>query len=278
MAGPENAKRYQTGIFLAGSASAEFFADIGLCPFEAVKVRAQRHGLGRPCCGCVQEHRRACVVGQRGGEALVRASPNAGPGVRSRRCGCRRCPATRRASATASRRSSGKRASPGAGRPPKNNVSLRDAPARAPRSLASGRLVHRHEARALARRGWGGARRLFKGITPLWGRQIPYTMMKFGAPPTTACSTGAAAGRALRGSGRAPGGQRKRLSAALPLVTDAVPVHGARWLAATPRPRGPAACPRPGPRPRACRRYARRAAPDAAAPHPLAKMAKQFLL
>ena len=61
-------------------------------------------------------------------------------------------------------------------------------------------------------------------------------------------------------------------------VTDAIPVHGARWLAATPRPRGPAACPRPGPRPRACRRYARRAAPDAAAPHPLAKMAKQFLL
>lgn len=40
MAGPENAKKYQTGIFLAGSASAEFFADIGLCPFEAVKVRA----------------------------------------------------------------------------------------------------------------------------------------------------------------------------------------------------------------------------------------------
>lgn len=22
--------------------------------------------------------------------------------------------------------------------------------------------------------------RLFKGLTPLWGRQIPYTMMKFG--------------------------------------------------------------------------------------------------
>ncbi len=40
MAGPENAKKYQTGIFLAGSASAEFFADIGLCPFEAVKVCA----------------------------------------------------------------------------------------------------------------------------------------------------------------------------------------------------------------------------------------------
>ena len=36
--GPENAKKYQTLVFLAGSASAEFFADIGLCPWEAVKV------------------------------------------------------------------------------------------------------------------------------------------------------------------------------------------------------------------------------------------------
>lgn len=26
----------------------------------------------------------------------------------------------------------------------------------------------------------GGIGSLFKGITPLWGRQIPYTMMKFG--------------------------------------------------------------------------------------------------
>lgn len=41
LAGEENAVRYKTGIYLAGSASAEFFADIGLCPFEAVKVRAQ---------------------------------------------------------------------------------------------------------------------------------------------------------------------------------------------------------------------------------------------
>jgi hypothetical protein len=24
-------------------------------------------------------------------------------------------------------------------------------------------------------------RRLFKSLVPLWGRQIPYTMMKFGA-------------------------------------------------------------------------------------------------
>lgn len=41
MAGPENAAKYQTLLFLAGSASAEFFADIGLCPWEAVKVSHQ---------------------------------------------------------------------------------------------------------------------------------------------------------------------------------------------------------------------------------------------
>jgi solute carrier family 25 phosphate transporter 3 len=41
LAGPENAKKYQTVIFLAGSASAEFIADIGLCPWEAVKVKVQ---------------------------------------------------------------------------------------------------------------------------------------------------------------------------------------------------------------------------------------------
>ncbi len=38
LAGHENAAKYQTILFLAGSASAEFFADVGLCPFEAVKV------------------------------------------------------------------------------------------------------------------------------------------------------------------------------------------------------------------------------------------------
>lgn len=31
----------KTTIFLAGSASAEFLADIALCPFEAIKVRMQ---------------------------------------------------------------------------------------------------------------------------------------------------------------------------------------------------------------------------------------------
>lgn len=41
MAGEENAKKYQTLIFLAGSASAEFIADVALCPFEAVKVKVQ---------------------------------------------------------------------------------------------------------------------------------------------------------------------------------------------------------------------------------------------
>jgi hypothetical protein len=43
MAGEELVAKYQTLIFLAGSASAEFFADMALSPFEAVKVR---------CCNC----------------------------------------------------------------------------------------------------------------------------------------------------------------------------------------------------------------------------------
>jgi hypothetical protein len=38
MAGEEVAKKYQNIIYLAGSASAEFFADIALCPFEATKA------------------------------------------------------------------------------------------------------------------------------------------------------------------------------------------------------------------------------------------------
>lgn len=39
MAGAETAAKYQTPLFLAASASAEFLADIGLCPLEAVKVQ-----------------------------------------------------------------------------------------------------------------------------------------------------------------------------------------------------------------------------------------------
>ncbi|CAM6085903.1 unnamed protein product [Calypogeia fissa] len=41
MVGLEEAKKHKTLIYLAGSASAEFIADIALCPFEAVKVRVQ---------------------------------------------------------------------------------------------------------------------------------------------------------------------------------------------------------------------------------------------
>lgn len=39
--GPNIANEYKTGVYLAASASAEFLADIALCPFEAVKVRSQ---------------------------------------------------------------------------------------------------------------------------------------------------------------------------------------------------------------------------------------------
>ncbi|KAH6898974.1 mitochondrial carrier domain-containing protein [Thelonectria olida] len=41
MAGAEAAYKHKTALYLAASASAEFLADIALCPFEAVKVRMQ---------------------------------------------------------------------------------------------------------------------------------------------------------------------------------------------------------------------------------------------
>lgn len=48
----------------------------------------------------------------------------------------------------------------------------------------------------VAQEGVGG---LFKGLTPLWGRQIPYTMMKFGAFENTVQVRGHA--RCAAGSG-----------------------------------------------------------------------------
>ena len=41
LAGEQNAYKYKTWLYLTASASAEFIADIALCPFEAVKVRMQ---------------------------------------------------------------------------------------------------------------------------------------------------------------------------------------------------------------------------------------------
>ncbi|RYP31298.1 hypothetical protein DL767_005811 [Monosporascus sp. MG133] len=37
--GVENATNYRTGVYLASSAAAEFFADIALCPLEATRIR-----------------------------------------------------------------------------------------------------------------------------------------------------------------------------------------------------------------------------------------------
>merc|ERR1711997_988158 len=44
--GEENAYLYKTSLYLAASASAEFFADIALSPMEAVKVKMQTSKLG----------------------------------------------------------------------------------------------------------------------------------------------------------------------------------------------------------------------------------------
>jgi solute carrier family 25 phosphate transporter 3 len=41
LAGPEFTKNYSTLVYLGASASAEFLADIALCPFEAIKVKTQ---------------------------------------------------------------------------------------------------------------------------------------------------------------------------------------------------------------------------------------------
>lgn len=41
MLGEEKSYQYRTGLYLAASASAEFFADIALSPWEAAKVRIQ---------------------------------------------------------------------------------------------------------------------------------------------------------------------------------------------------------------------------------------------
>lgn len=83
--GEENAYLFRTGLYLAASASAEFFADVALSPFEAIKVKVQTT-----------------------------------PGFAN---------------------------------------TLREA---APKMFAQ-----------------EGANAFFKSLVPLWGRQIPYTMMKF---------------------------------------------------------------------------------------------------
>jgi len=46
MAGEENALKYRGLIWAGASASAEFFADIALCPFEMVKVKVQTSPAG----------------------------------------------------------------------------------------------------------------------------------------------------------------------------------------------------------------------------------------
>lgn len=46
VAGEEASAQYKGAIWLAGSASAEFFADIALCPLEMTKVKIQTSPAG----------------------------------------------------------------------------------------------------------------------------------------------------------------------------------------------------------------------------------------
>lgn len=45
--GDENAARFKTPLYIASSASAEFFADILLCPWETVKLKVQTHEISK---------------------------------------------------------------------------------------------------------------------------------------------------------------------------------------------------------------------------------------
>lgn len=46
LAGQEASEKYKGAIWLAGSASAEFFADVALCPLEMTKVKIQTSPAG----------------------------------------------------------------------------------------------------------------------------------------------------------------------------------------------------------------------------------------
>ena len=79
MVGEEAMKSYGTLVYLAGSASAEFFADIALSPFEAVKVAVQtRPGFAKVCARvCVWGGSRGsfCVCEMGGGCAALPFAP-----------------------------------------------------------------------------------------------------------------------------------------------------------------------------------------------------------
>ena len=64
LAGEEASTKYKGAIWLAGSASAEFFADIALCPLEMTKVKIQTSPAGTfpiPTFSAIAEMRRTAV-------------------------------------------------------------------------------------------------------------------------------------------------------------------------------------------------------------------------
>lgn len=46
MIGQENSVKYRAFVWAGASATAEFFADIALCPFEMIKVKVQTSDAG----------------------------------------------------------------------------------------------------------------------------------------------------------------------------------------------------------------------------------------
>jgi hypothetical protein len=171
MAGPEAAAKYQTLIFLAGSASAEFFADIGCvdCTRNSISHwhcrRLLRSWWGRSGhTPAVRQPVSVCSA------ESVQVCPDAAgcAHLRQQRSRCRQCRALQMACLMACRRSCSRRASAG--------MSWRPSFAACASELL---LVSRHAHHDIAQ---DGSRlcdvalimcRLFKGLTPLWARQIP---------------------------------------------------------------------------------------------------------
>ncbi|TWW65074.1 Phosphate carrier protein, mitochondrial [Takifugu flavidus] len=123
--GEENTYLWRTSLYLAASASAEFFADIALAPMEAVKVRIQTQpGYANTLRQCVPKMfaEEGLWASTSGGRCSLSLAPQQLPAVPSEA------------------------------------------------ALAAVVLGDGHISSLL----W-----FYKGVVPLWMRQIPYTMMKF---------------------------------------------------------------------------------------------------
>lgn len=163
LAGAENASKYQTGIYLAGSATAEFVADIFLCPFEAVKVRIL--SLCLTLLLADDECRAEPPPSRHAGQGADQPDLGCGPW---RRYAEAHCPGGLWRVSAPSLQCGTSWALPVEFASFCLNLVSRARPTRSDAPSVLSRDPIRPT-----------SRRLYRGLTSLWGRQIPYTMMKF---------------------------------------------------------------------------------------------------